>query len=246
MSRYVASGVLVSYVLYGDAVRYKKGLLASIPKLAAKDWAVGVLVEESVSNDIVLEIQALGAIVVSFKSKSSAHGMIERLYLHNHFKNIDCMFVRDADSIISDEELSYMEWFVRSDFLIHTIRSHQSHDMPLMGGLSGYRRDVLDYLDSYMVRRLFSYVKNLAVYASDQKYMTLLYVKFFKHVYVHTAGNYFSGEMTSTIAVDQATYPGRSIIQKELALDVRPKNIMRRKLQIRLLLWRILITMRVL
>jgi hypothetical protein len=115
-----------------------------------------------------------------------------------------------------------------------------------MGGLSGYRRDVLDYLDSYMVRRLFSYVKNLAVYASDQKYMTLLYVKFFKHVYVHTAGNYFSGEMTSTIAVDQATYPGRSIIQKELALDVRPKNIMRRKLQIRLLLWRILITMRVL
>ena len=31
-----------------------------------------------------------------------AHGMIARLYMHDNFKNTNCMFVRDTDSIISE------------------------------------------------------------------------------------------------------------------------------------------------
>ncbi len=85
------------------AVRIK-GMMASIEKIRQEGWYPIVAVEENVDYKIIIEIKEKGIEIVSYKGMSKSDGMFKRYYLHPLIQKAECLFVRDADSIINEFE----------------------------------------------------------------------------------------------------------------------------------------------
>ncbi len=54
------------------------------------------------------------------------------------FPNSEYLFCRDLDAIMTSDEVRAMLKFKETDLIIHGIRAHPAHDIPLLAGLCGF------------------------------------------------------------------------------------------------------------
>ena len=175
--------LLFSYCLYGKFnPKYYTGLQNNInfiksrfPKALIHLW-FGSDVEESYFKDI-----SMNNITIK-KLDISGHELMTHRFLSIDEPNVDIMFSRDADSMISEREIQFCNEFISSPFLLHTIRDHCGHFVPIMGGLFGIKKKLLQ-IHNLKMKDIIKKIKNLNVinfdyYNSDQELLKYLYIFF--------------------------------------------------------------------
>jgi hypothetical protein len=218
--------ICVSYCLYGDYHKYSEGLLSSLPILKKNNFSVFIAVSREVPFSFIKSLEDGGCTIRQYDRISDSDGMFERIDLHKHIDEFEVIFVRDTDSVIQDHEINFMHRFIDSDYLLHVIRSHPLHDMPVMGGLFGYKTDVAKYLNKPTIRIIFNYLKNHSRYGRDQTFLLFLYARFQKFLLVHSSGNFIKGEkiIKDNISTHN-NYCGKPTMSKNCQYKSKPKNI---------------------
>jgi hypothetical protein len=186
-----------SYCLYGKFnPKYYIGLQNNIkfiqsrfPKALIHIW-LGSDVEESYLKDI-----SLNNITIK-KLDITGHELMTHRFLSIDEPNVDIMFSRDADSMISEREIEFINSFISSPFLLHTIRDHCGHFVPIMGGLFGIKKKLLK-LQNLKMENIIKKIKDLNIinfdtYNSDQELLKYLYINFRNFLIVHSTKNILS------------------------------------------------------
>lgn len=187
--------VLFSYCLYGKFnPKYYIGLEENIkfiqnrfPTALIYLW-FGSDVEESHLNFSMVNVKI-------YRLDISGHELMTHRFLSIDDTNIDIMFSRDCDSLISEREITLIKEFIESPFLIHTIRDHKGHFMPIMGGLFGIKKSIFK-LQKLTMKHIITNIKNLKYinfnyYNSDQELLKYLYINFKNFLLVHSTKNIF-------------------------------------------------------
>ena len=73
-------------------------------------------------------------------------GLIVTLFrfLSIDIPNVDCIFSRDTDSRINERDMWCIDKFINSQYLIHVIRDHHGHCVPIMAGLCAFKKELFN------------------------------------------------------------------------------------------------------
>lgn len=227
--------IIVSYCLYGDYNLYSLGLFQSLDILHDNNFNVYVSHPDDAPSHLIDKLQKAGCKTIPYRDQSASQGMFERINVYKNLSQFDVIFIRDTDSIILPHEIKFMHQFINSNYKLHVIRSHPDHDMPVMGGLCGYKKEVSHYLNNPLVRLIFNALKTKSRYGLDQTFLMLVYQKFLKEIMVHSTANYANHE--NIFPDDKSTkerYCGQSLLKPSPAFRNVPKNIITRNLRIKL------------
>ena len=173
--------VCFSYCLYGrfnpiyyyGLINNVKFIQCKFPKAFIHLW-FGSDVEESYLNISMDNITI-------FRLSSTGHELMTHRFLSIDDTKIDIMFSRDADSMISEREIEFINNFITSPYLLHTIRDHKGHFVPIMGGLFGIKKKLLK-INNLKMENLIKKIKDLNIinfnsYNSDQELLKYLYIQ---------------------------------------------------------------------
>ena len=190
--------VCFSYCLYGPFnPKYYYGLINNIkfvqehfPKAIIHCW-MGSDVEYKYFN---LDTNPMNNVILK---KINITGY--KIPAHRVFSidddNIDIVFSRDCDSMISEREIGLMNEFIASPYLLHTIRDHCGHKMIFMAGLFGIKKRILNLqLKTVKIRDLsYELFKSIDdTYILDQLVLQILFNNLRSKLLVHSTKNIFN------------------------------------------------------
>ncbi|MFW6129801.1 MAG: hypothetical protein ACOC56_01380 [Atribacterota bacterium] len=140
---------IISYCLFGtkkEFSKYGKFLPAVIiaNRLAYPEFYQKFYISEELKESFYFNMlndlsESFDEILVTTRKEdiSGTGRMLWRL-LPWWDKNCEYLLCRDIDSIVTAIEIRAVRLFMKSNFKMHSIRSHKYHDTPLMGGLSSF------------------------------------------------------------------------------------------------------------
>lgn len=145
---------LISFSLYGSDPTYIHGAVenARIIRQLGSNWCGVFYVSKNLPENVICELQSLGAIVVPEEADWHPNGMFWRFNIVRDF-DFDYAIVRDTDSRIMEKELYLLDKWFSSGKILHVIRDHPNHSAVIMGGLWGVNKEIkainIDWLASF-------------------------------------------------------------------------------------------------
>ena len=188
---------LVSFCVYGNCKDYIEILKTNFTLLTSNNYKVVIFCEKEnidlISSNIADSLVMDGTIM-GIKNK-----MLWRL--NPVFLNLaNNLFVRDADSIITNRELQLMNDFINSKYEFHIIRDHPLHYMPIMGGLFGMKSSIYDLFYEPDIFHKMKVCKNL--YNYDQYFLSdVIYPIIKNKALIHTSSYSYKFENIQKISV---------------------------------------------
>ena len=193
----------VSFSIYGDIEKYFNILEYNIDILKRNNFKIVLYCEEI--NILYLKTIFKDILIINGFINGVNNKMLWRLNpIFSDFT--DTFFSRDADSKITDREITLMNNFIDSNYNFHIIRDHVLHYMPIMGGLFGIKKDIYNILTSNSLPNKIKKVKNK--YNYDQLYLSdYIYPIVISNTLIHTSSYYYKNE--NYFKIDKAlTYCG--------------------------------------
>ncbi len=214
----------VSYSLWGDNDAYFEGLLRCIHinKSIYPGWQNIVYYDQSIAPSWIKTLRGLNLRLEECRKYNEWDGLFWRFKV---FDLVDCKvaIVRDTDSPSTKREQEFVTQWLNSDQPLHIIRDHPAHDMPIMGGMWGFKGRL-----GINVGRCISNWRWKQLKGTDQDFLRkYIYLKFWKNAFVHTSFNAFQGENVDWIEPSE-NYIGKPYFSKT-PLDLNaPKRIHKR------------------
>tara|TARA_Y100001938_G_scaffold139309_1_gene206006 strand:- start:5815 stop:6477 length:663 start_codon:yes stop_codon:yes gene_type:complete len=179
---------IISFSLWGDKPIYNFGFLHNygLSKKFYSDWDVVLYYDDTVL-DIVKDFITSKNIIAFDMTGEDLPGEFWR-FLANDLESVSHVVFRDCDSRLSlREKLAVDEW-VGSDDIIHVMRDHPAHRIPLgvngMGMLAGMWGIKTNNIN--MKEMLGYFVKNNQLkWGSDQTFIYEIYNKFKSSMTLH-------------------------------------------------------------
>jgi hypothetical protein len=188
-----------SYCLYGKFnPKYYVGLEKNIEYILKRfpDSCIYLWFGSDVEDQYFEKYNKNDQIRIIKKKDETGHIMMSYRFASIDFIDCDVMLVRDADSRISDREIILNEDFFASQYLLHTIRDHRGHHIPLMGGAFSVKKELMTKYNIKILNIIKYYkMKNIKLdyYNSDQNLLVSIFYNNFKHLLlVHSTKNIFS------------------------------------------------------
>lgn len=164
----------MSFSLYGDGPLYLRGAVenARLVPIRYPGWTARFYVSEDIRQDLVAELEALGAEIFRMHRRGRSDGMFWR-FLAADDRQADAAIFRDADSRISQREVAAVSQWLASGKAFHIMRYHPNHNRPVMGVMWGVRRGALPPIPSrYRCwRRQHLFGADLGVPKIDQTFL---------------------------------------------------------------------------
>jgi hypothetical protein len=175
-----------SFCLYGPFTpKYYGGLTENL-KLISKyypNWRVFVYVGTDVPESFY---STLGEQVTVFTTIHKGPILMMYRFLAISEPDIECMFVRDADSRIHYRDRWAIGDFLSSSKIAHSIRDHPYHTIPILGGLWGLKR-----CDISMRDLVSPFLNNEWAFGMDQLFLKdIIYPLVENRILVHTSQTY--------------------------------------------------------
>jgi hypothetical protein len=133
-----------SFCLYGSNPKYCEGMTRNLELIRQRfpDFYVFLYCSQSVPLHYVAVYQTYPQVRIEWVPHDDASLMVWRFFPID-LPEVNCMFVRDADSRVNDRD----EWCVRAflqseDKSLHIIRDHYWHQTKITGGMWGMKRSV--------------------------------------------------------------------------------------------------------
>ena len=180
----------ISYSIYGDIEKYFKILEYNIQILKRNNFKIVLYCEEK--NITYLKTIFKDILIINGLINGVNNKMLWRLNpIFSDFT--DTLFSRDADSKITNREITLMNNFLDSKFNFHIIRDHELHYMPIMGGLFGIKKELYKVLSNNRLRERMKNIKN--IYNYDQLYLSdYIYPKVISFTLIHSSSYYYKNE----------------------------------------------------
>jgi len=133
---------VISFSLFGDNPRYCLGAIENA-KLASHiypGWTVRFYFDETVPFDIINTLCDLNVDLVMQEKSKGLSGMFWRFLVADD-DNYSRWIVRDADSRLCQREREAVDQWIISGYTFHCMHDHPAHQMPILGGLFGGKRN---------------------------------------------------------------------------------------------------------
>ena len=138
----------ISYSVWGDNKVYTYGIIENVldAKKFYEGWIVRVHYNDTVPQNIVdwLKTQDNVELVHHPGTKKKASNTLWRF--EDLFIKDAVTMIRDADSRITERELTLVDDWLRSDKDFHIVRDHHHHTCPIIAGAFGVRNNCLEYI----------------------------------------------------------------------------------------------------
>ncbi|AFC34940.1 hypothetical protein OtV6_032c [Ostreococcus tauri virus RT-2011] len=138
----------ISYSVWGDNKVYTYGIIENVldAKKFYEGWIVRVHYNDTVPQNIVdwLKTQDNVELVHHPGTKKKASNTLWRF--EDLFIKDAVTMIRDADSRITERELTLVDDWLRSDKDFHIVRDHRHHTCPIIAGAFGVRNNCLEYI----------------------------------------------------------------------------------------------------
>lgn len=133
-----------SFSLFGSAEKYWRGMFKNIELIheSFPEWYIYIWVGDGVSEDVVLELSEKKNVVLLPTHQDGLMNMSYRFFSIDD-PDVEVMCVRDADSRVNERDKACIEDFVHSNKLFHILRDHPNHHHPIMGGMWGIKKGLI-------------------------------------------------------------------------------------------------------
>jgi hypothetical protein len=203
---------IISFCIFGDTKKYRKGLLSNIDIIKEKlpEYGIRIIVGNDVDEEYIKLLENYKSphkIITIIKKDFTGHKlMIERFFGIDDI-DTELIFSRDADSRITERDLWCMKDFENNkESFIHIIRDHKNHDQYIMGGMCGFKkvngRFPLKIQDlSMRFKESFNDSQLYNQYGIDQLFLHLVYKMNLPRL-IHSNYAIYSNEKRSLIPFD--------------------------------------------
>ena len=148
----------ISFALWGDKPMYCEGALENVrlAKIVYPGWTCRFIIPDgdsilhgrgnvehritTIPESVVTKLEDEGAEIVR-SDKNSWNLMLSRFYA---IEDYDVVLIRDADSRLTFRERAAVDQWLASDKTIHAMRDHPWHATPILGGMWGFKKGVID------------------------------------------------------------------------------------------------------
>jgi len=96
---------------------------------------------DGISKNCVDGLRRRGARIGHMRGEQITNPMLWRMMAVEK-PNADVVLIRDADSRFSERETKAVEQWLNSDKLFHVMRDYPAHDVPIMGGTWGCKKQL--------------------------------------------------------------------------------------------------------
>lgn len=139
------SSNIISFSLWGSDPKYCIGAIRNVEltKEIYPDYKCRFYCGNSVPIGIIFQLEDLGAEIVEMDELDSYLGMFWRMKAIN---DGDVVLIRDCDSRLNRREKKYVDEWLKSNYLLTTIKDHPAHTpFYVMPGLMGFKKSDLDW-----------------------------------------------------------------------------------------------------
>jgi protein O-GlcNAc transferase len=174
---------IVSFSLWGNEPIYNHGALANV-KLLPKiypGWVARFYVDPSSNPFFIDALINQGCEIRMMPSRENKwEGLFWRFYPLGD-SDVDVVIFRDTDSRISFREAFAVNEWLDSKKLIHIMRDHNFHEVPILGGMWGAKKGAI--ID--IKEKIEAYKKNSS-WGDDQNFLRdIIYPYIKNHALVH-------------------------------------------------------------
>lgn len=187
-----------SFCLYGPYTRkYYQGLLENLDIIRREfpDWHAIVYVGTDVPESFRNTLRSHSFCVVVPVSTTGHTLMLHRFCAIDH-PDVEIMCVRDADSRIHSRDQWTIREFLRSQYMVHIIRDHRFHTIPIVGGMWGMKRGALP---TTMQSLMASHFTSPAKFNDDQLFLQNIVYPIVKDRALVHSSNSFRASAEETI-----------------------------------------------
>lgn len=144
---------LISFCLYGTSAMYQQGAIqnARLAKSIYPGWSCRFYISQEIPNQIIEQLKALGAQVITMQRTSQVDGMFWR-FLPASEPDLKALIVRDVDSRLSLREAAAVNQWLNSNKDFHIMRDHPGHQAAIMGGMWGIKGGVIKNMSARISR----------------------------------------------------------------------------------------------
>ena len=187
---------VVSFSLWGTSNVYLHGAVDAVDQVARAypGWECWFYLANDVPESTRSQLTAKGARVLDGPPWGPWAGMYWR-FLAAADPDVEVMISRDVDTLILEREVRAVEEWLDSGKLLHIIRDHPKHEMPIMGGMWGCRASAFRN-----IKKLICKFGKFESYGSDQEFLSrIIYPNFLKDAWIHSECIRFHGEIIHPI-----------------------------------------------
>jgi len=148
-----------------------------------KDWTLRFYINSTVPKDVQDKLTELGGELVDMTG-SNIPGMFWR-FLAIEDKTVDIFECRDTDSRISKRDEDAVNDFIQSDKILHVMRDHPHHYYKILGGMWGFKNNMIDVNFSEMLHKFLRKRKYRFKRMDDMKFLDELYDKMVGRILGH-------------------------------------------------------------
>jgi hypothetical protein len=186
---------VISFSLWGNNSYYVDGAFVVLDsaKRYYPNWECWVYVSTDVEAATVDKLKAYGVkVIIKDPPKGKAYKFLPAFwrFLPASDLRVERFVVRDLDSPITHREVAAVNEWERSGKVLHIMRDHPKHEVPIMAGMWGAKASALRDME-----KLISKWNNYARYGSDQKFLAhIIYPRFCDDALIHSECTMLYGE----------------------------------------------------
>jgi hypothetical protein len=183
---------VVSFSLWGTSKVYLQGAVDAVDQvsLAYPEWECWFYLAKDVPDYIRSQLASKGARVLDGPPWGPWAGMYWR-FLAAADPDVEVVISRDVDTLILEREVRAVDEWLASGRVLHIIRDHPKHEMPIMGGMWGCRAS-----EFRNIKELICKFGKFERYGSDQEFLSkIIYPNFVKRAWIHSECIRFHGEI---------------------------------------------------
>ena len=137
---------VICFSLWGNDYRYLGGALHNVElaKYYYPDWICRFYLGKSTNEKFKNILKGFDNVeIIEMDEDGDWRGMFWRFFAASD-DSVDVMMSRDADSRIHKREVEAVKEWLNSNKQFHIMRDHQYHSVPLLGGMWGVKKGVLN------------------------------------------------------------------------------------------------------
>jgi len=206
--------IVFSFSLYGNELMYLQGMIENT-KLINRFYPesrVQIYIADDVNHKTRQALLGYPNVkLIDVLRQQGSKNTFDR-FLAIDDPECSLMFVRDADSRTHQRDLACIEDFIKSDKLLHIIRDHKWHTVPILGGLWGIRKTALSEPLSTTIERWIGSKKDFPK-GIDQKFLReVIYPSLRPSALIHDRVGYYEPQADLTpfrVAIKDALFCGQ-------------------------------------
>ena len=175
--------IVFSYCLYGSTPKYCEGMVRNLQLIRDRfpDFHVFLYCSRSVPSHYVAVYQTYPQVRIEWVPYDDATLMVWRFFAID-LPEVECMFVRDADSRITDrDEWCIQDFLNKKDKTLHVVRDHYWHQTKITGGTWGMKRCGFVGMKTLYEEWVAKFNMKPAKYDDDQQFLqNMVYPRFEK------------------------------------------------------------------